>query len=96
MVAERGGRVMRKPVKIRQIALCVFIALVLCFFTADSVTVKVYKKPPLFCIKAVEYSDGISAGYYGAGYKILRDYNVSDGTENYYITLWLLPYELSL
>lgn len=87
---------MGKSRSAKKIAAGIVIVLLFCFFSVDSVRVKLYGLPPIFCIKAAEYSDGTSASYYGAGYKIMRDYNVSDGSESYHITLWLLPYSVSL
>lgn len=82
--------------RVRKTIIIILIALVSGFFVTDSVRTKALGRPPLFCVKAAEYSDGISAAYYGAGYKIKRDYNVADGSESYCITLWLLPFSVSL
>lgn len=71
-------------------------AVVAALFITDAVRTKVYGLPPLFCVRAVEYDDGISASYYGAGYKIKFDHNIADGSEEYYITLWILPDSISL
>lgn len=83
----------KKPLKWLVIALC---AAVTVFFSADSVRTKLYGLPPVFCVKAYEYGDGLSAEYYGAGYKIRRDHSIIDGTESYTVTLWFLPDSISL
>lgn len=72
------------------------IAIITIFFITDNIRTKLYGQPPVFCVKTVTYSDGISAHYYGAGYKIKRDYNLTDGSEVYTVTLWLLPDSVSL
>lgn len=87
---------MNRGRKVKRVISVILIALVSGFFITDSVMTKVLGKPPVFCIMAAQYSDGVSAAYYGAGYKIKRDYNVTDGSESYSITLWLLPFSVSL
>ncbi len=85
-----------KSMHIKKAAAAVLIAVVAAFFITDTVRTKWFGLPPVFCIQAVTYDDGISASYYGAGYKIKRDYDITDGSEEYYITLWVLPDSLSL
>ncbi len=75
------------------IAFCAAVAI---FFSADAVRTKLYSLPPLFCVKVYEYGDGLSADYYGAGYKIRRDHSIIDGSEKYTVTLWFLPDSISL
>ncbi|MGN0642310.1 MAG: hypothetical protein ACI4JJ_04120 [Huintestinicola sp.] len=65
-------------------------------FACDVVRTKVMDREPLFCVKAVEYRDGISADYYGAGYKIWLDYDPFEDTSEYYISFWVLPKALHI
>lgn len=81
---------------IKKAAAAALIAVIAAFFITDAVRAKQFGLPPLFCVKAVTYGDGFSADYYGAGYKIKRDHDITDGSDEYYITLWLLPDSVSL
>ncbi len=82
--------------KTKRTVIILICAIIAAFFTADTVRTKILGQPPLFCIKAATYGDGISAVYYGAGYKIKRDYDINEETDEYYITLWFLPDIISL
>lgn len=91
--------IMEKNNKINKIKMAVIsaiIAVIAVSFITDAIRTKLYGQPPVFCVKAVTYEDGVSAGYYGAGYKIKRDYDINEKTDKYYITLWILPDCLSL
>ena len=85
-----------KAKHIRTAVISAIIAFITVFFITDSVITKSFGKPPVFCVKVITYDDGVSASYYGAGYKIKRSYSINDGTDSYQITLWLLPYSISL
>lgn len=71
-------------------------AAVAAFLITDVVLTKAYCRPPVFCIRAVTFDDGVSGEYYGAGYKIKRSYSTIDGSEEYFVTLWVLPDNISL
>lgn len=74
----------------------VVFAVIAAFFITDTVRIKAFGIPPIFCIRAVEYADGTSAEYYGAGYKIKRDHDINENTDEYSVTLWILPDFISL
>ena len=89
---------MNKKISSGKIIAAVIAVIIVSFFAADAVRVKKYRLPPLFSVPAAVYSDGESRVYYGAGYKIWHDVNTfdEDETENYYITLWILPNRFSI
>lgn len=82
--------------KIKNAIIIISVITMTAFFVTDSFRTKLYGLPPVFCVKVIEYGDGISGEYYGAGYKIHRDYNITNGKETYRITLWLLPDSIAL
>lgn len=84
--------------KRRQIKLAVFCAAVViisAMFTTDTIRVKYYDVPPVFCIASGPLSDGVSMDYYGIGYKIWKDTDPFEGVTDYHITLWILPRTVS-
>ncbi len=87
---------MDKTKKILRIVGAVLLAVISAMFIADIVRIKWFKEPPMFCVEAYTYNDGVSTQYYGAGYKVKKDYDLTDGSVEYYITLWILPDSISL
>ncbi len=82
--------------KLKKILLTLLAAVICAFFITDTLRAKIFGAEPLFCIKAIEFDDGFSAEYFGAGYKIKKDHDITDGSEEYFVTLWLLPDSISL
>ena len=87
---------MPEKINVKKAAAAVLTAVIAAFFITDTVRAKLYLLPPVFCVRTVTYGDGFSGDYYGAGYKIRCDHDIIGGSEEYYVTLWILPYSISL
>ncbi|MGN0667351.1 MAG: hypothetical protein ACI4KF_12605 [Huintestinicola sp.] len=86
----------KRHIRPTEAVLAVLAVLLTVFVATDTVRTKLYGTDPLFCVKAVEYSDGVSADFYGLGYKIWRDYDPFEDSTEYYISLWILPKTINI
>lgn len=88
---KKAKQPMSKRAKtILTVGLISFFIIIISFFSIDFITVKTYRKPPIFCVPIVEYENG-SVDYYGFLYKVWKDHDPFDNETTYYLSFWLFP-----
>jgi hypothetical protein len=79
-----------KAKTIRRVVIAVFLCITAAFFTIDLLRVG-RDAPPVFCVPLIYYDDGGSVDYYGIGYKVIKDYDITEDETEFYIAPWFMP-----
>ncbi len=79
-----------RKVNIKAIIIITLIVFSIGSFSVDFIRVKNLGLEPICSVQIIDYGNG-SVDYYGAGYKIWKDYHPADETTKYYMGFWFVP-----